>query len=118
MKILIVDDDLGVCAAVCMMVEDLFDCHVDAANTPDEAFKFLESDRYDYVISDLDLKNANFNGIGVLLAAKKNQPEVVAILMSAEDIRRDDVRKLGIDCFLGKPVSMDLLEETIDGFLP
>ncbi len=115
MNILIVDDDFGVSRSLCSMIVDLLDSHylVESANSPDEAFGMMEEKHYHIVISDLNLENINFNGIGVLLAAKKRYPNVVAILMSAEDIRTEDVRKMGIDRFLGKPVSLELLEEVL-----
>ncbi len=89
---LVVDDDPAVCGVVSMMVEESFDgCHVDTANNPDDAF--------------------------ALLAAKEKHPGVVAILMSVKDIWTEDVKKLGIVCFLGKPVGVDLLKETIEDLL-
>jgi DNA-binding NarL/FixJ family response regulator len=91
--------------------------HVDKASTPEEAIEFLESGHYDFVISEFDLgEQAKRNGIRILLAAKKIDPKVVAVLIFDEDIRTEYVKKK-IDYFFDKPVGMDQLQETVQLFI-
>ena len=91
--------------------------HVDKASTPEEAIKFLESGHHDFVISEFDLgERARRNGIGILLAAKKIDPNVVAVLILDEDIKTEYVKKK-IDYFFDKPVGIDQLQETVQLFI-
>ncbi|MEI6588117.1 MAG: response regulator [Candidatus Moraniibacteriota bacterium] len=117
MKILVVDDE-AFGTILSMMLEDLFPaCCIDVASSPREAFEYLESYPYDVVISDFNLgADVVPNGIGILLRAKEINSAIVAILMSAEDIRVEAIKNLGVDCFLKKPIEMELIKKKIQNF--
>ncbi|MEI6588118.1 MAG: hypothetical protein WCO05_04190 [Candidatus Moraniibacteriota bacterium] len=91
---------------------------IDFAKTTAEAFRLIEAGCYDFVISELNFDvDASCNGIGILIKEKKINPKAVVILVSAEDIYVDAIKKLGIDCILEKPITTDQVQEAVGNFL-
>ena len=116
MKILVVDDE-AFGTILFMMLEYLFPACVDVASYLVEAQEYLRSYPYDFVLSDLNLcKGAERDGIEILREAKKNNIDVVAILMSAERMKAEEITAAGIDQFLEKPIEMELIKKTIQNF--
>lgn len=117
MKILIVDDE-SFRVVLLLMLEDLFpESCIDVASGLVEAQEYLRSYPYDFVLSDLNLgKGAERDGIEILHEAKKNNINVVAILMSAEKMKEEEIAAAGIDQSLEKPIEMELIEKIIQNF--
>jgi two-component SAPR family response regulator len=93
-------------------------------NDPEMAMKFLEKFSYQIVISDLDFKHANLNGVAILLKAKNQRTGVKTILMFRDfskdcpDDELDDLELLGaVDCFWKKLVGLERLKMTIGKLL-
>ncbi|MFZ2188340.1 MAG: hypothetical protein WAV73_02130 [Candidatus Moraniibacteriota bacterium] len=91
---------------------------VDFAKTTAEAFELMDSGCYDFVISELNFDaDASCNGIGILIKEKRINPGAVVILVSAEDIHVEAIKKLGIDYILERPITTDQVQEAVESFL-
>lgn len=79
-KILVVDDNPADRFA-CRRVLERRDCTVNEAATPTLALAALDSDAFDGVLSDYNLK-AEMDGIDVLAHARRVAPQTLRVLMS------------------------------------
>ena len=116
-RILIVDDDEAMlfafrklCAASCV--------ETDTADTLESALELISREKYDVVISDLNLTGAHGQqGFEIVRAAKRNNPLIRTYIWTAyaDKILRDKVAKYGIDGYLTKPVTFTTLLSIITG---
>jgi len=109
MNILVVDDD--------QLVNDFLTealsrtgHNIATCLSGEEALEELADKKYDMLISDIKMKG--IDGITLLKEAKKIQPEVVAVMMTAYGTVENavDAMKLGAYDYLLKPVSPDAIE--------
>ena len=111
MRILIVDDEQALLISLKMFLEST-DMKVDTAETLSTAMKFVEENKYDYIISDIRLNGVlGEEGLDLLRFVKQNRSGTRVIIMTGYDKR--DIRKkayrLGADLFFEKPVSANTL---------
>ncbi|MCP4703197.1 MAG: sigma-54-dependent Fis family transcriptional regulator [candidate division Zixibacteria bacterium] len=109
MNILVVDDD--------QLVNDFLaealsrtGHHIDTCLSGEDALEELADKKYDMLVSDIKMKG--IDGITLLKEAKKIQPEIVAVMMTAYGTVENavDAMKLGAYDYLLKPVSPDAIE--------
>ncbi|MBQ2895228.1 MAG: sigma-54-dependent Fis family transcriptional regulator [Oscillospiraceae bacterium] len=107
-KILVLDDEQGICLFLSMSLEDDYD--VLTANTPSQAYKLLESQHVDLVLVDLMLGRRS--GLDVLKTIKEKHPRVAVIMMTAYGNVSSSVEaiKLGAHNYLQKPLNIDELK--------
>lgn len=111
-KVLIVDDEIKMCNILKkVLINEGY--QADFTNNPIEAISMLEKTNYQIVLCDL--KMPEMSGIEVLEAAKKIQPDIDFIIMTAYSTVQSAVEsmKKGAFDYLIKPFSMDELKMLI-----
>lgn len=115
--ILIVDDD-------CSMAKTLTDILKVKGFQAIEAHSGLEAlaimSENTVVMLITDVRMPDMNGVELFMKAKKTDPDLPTILMTAyaaDDIIRMGMRE-GIKTFLNKPLDIDFLLQYIDAILP
>jgi len=115
-NILIVDDDLSMREFLeLMLTREGYG--VVCARDEEEAIHLLEQNVFDLVLCDIRMRK--IDGLQVLRAAKKLQPEVVAVMISAfatTEAAVEAVRDGAYD-FIPKPFNVNELRETIKNAL-
>lgn len=111
-KILVLDDEKGVCA----QLEHFFKYRgykVFAATNGKEALTAIRKERPQILV--LDIKMPGISGLEVLKEAKKDNPNAKAVMVTAMDDEetRRQAKELGADEYLTKPFSYDALEGII-----
>lgn len=120
LRLLVVDDDLGVCYSLRdLLVED--GCHVEVATNGIEALKvldrnFLDQHPFHMVLSDVVMPD--LDGYDLYMEAKERYPQLPVVLMTAYFYDKDHVIKRsrleGLeDVLFKKPVDPDRLKEMI-----
>ena len=107
-KILVLDDEQGICLFLSMSLED--DYTVLTANTPSQAYKILEAQDVAVVLVDLMLGRKS--GLDVLKTITETYPGVAVIMMTAYGNVSSSVEaiKLGAHNYLQKPLNIDELK--------
>ena len=120
LRLLVVDDDLGVCYSLRdLLVED--GCSVEVATNGIEALKildgnFLDQNPFHMVLSDVVMPD--LDGYDLYMEAKERYPQLPVVLMTAYFYDKDHVIKRsrleGLeDVLFKKPVDPDRLKEMI-----
>ena len=116
LRILVVDDDLGICHSLRdLLVGD--GCTVAIATSTAEAMRRLEEQPVDLVLSDVVMPDAD--GYDLLLQVRERYPDVPVVLMTAFYYDRDHVIKrsklhgLVSGVIFKKPIDPDKLREII-----
>lgn len=114
-KILIVDD----IKEVLVTMSRHFEAHgfdVDTASEREEAEALLGANRYQVLITDLQLTPIRSNeGLEIIRQVRHESPDTRVIMLTAyttEEVERE-VTRYGISSFLKKPVSLSLLRRTV-----
>lgn len=112
-RILVVDDERGICDLLLKELTDKFYI-VDAANDGAEAIERAKEVAYDVVICDI--KMPRMDGLEVLEHIKRYHPETEVIMMTAYATVEDAVQAMrdGAYDFIEKPFNFDKLFALID----
>ena len=115
-RILIVDDDEALLLLFSMALE-CSDYHNDCASGGEEALKMLSENTYDLVL--LDLQMPGVNGLEVLSRMRKRGDLTRVVIVSAFVPGSAVLRavSLGVTTFLGKPVTIQFLRDTVSEML-
>lgn len=114
-RILIVEDE----PTLLFALHDYLDQRgyaVDTASEPDQARRLLEGPPYDVVITDLRLTAAHeAEGLHVIATVRErdHSSHVVVLTGCATPATESAARRLGIDCFLHKPVPLSVVAGTV-----
>ena len=106
-RILIVEDEPAIQLALSGLLRRV-GYEIQTANSGSEAFKKVESEPLDLVLTDLSLGDGA-TGMDVLRHVKKHQPETPVVMITAygsEHVARDAVRA-GADGYVPKPFNND-----------
>lgn len=111
-RILIVDDEMGICTSLTFALEDQFE--VQSTTSPAEALGMLRADRFSLCL--LDLKIGKHSGIDLLTEVKTIAPETVVIIMTAYGSIESSVEAIrkGAYTYLTKPLDLNDLQLTIE----
>jgi two-component system, NtrC family, response regulator PilR len=113
MRILIVDDEQAILVSLKMYLEST-EMRVDTAETLLIAKKFVEENRYDYIISDIRLNGVlGEEGLDILqlVKQKKQGTKVIIITGYSNQELMQRAYRYGADLYFEKPVSAnDLLD--------
>lgn len=118
LRILVADDEEGVLFA---LKEYLGCCgwEVDAALSPAEAQRLIESRDYAAVITDLRFSGPGGNeGLAIVRAARTRHPDAPVVVMTgygSPEAERE-ARRLGVDAFVPKPVPLWELARLVQGW--
>ena len=108
-RVLIIDDEAPIRSMLKLMLErDGYE----VAEAPDgmEAIRIYRQNPADLIITDLIMPNQD--GIGMIIALKKEFPDVKIIAMSGGGLNKPEgylkgAKKLGAACTLTKPIDRD-----------
>lgn len=115
LRVLVVDDDQGVCRSICEILEKE-GCTVSCAGDGIDALEHLEKEEFDAVLSDVLMPR--MDGYDLYLEVKKNYPELPIMMMTAFHYDKDHIIKRSrIEGLTGvvfkKPVDPDRLRATL-----
>jgi len=115
LRLLVVDDDLGVCYSLKELLQKER-CFVETAPSGQKAMELLEGREFDLVLSDVVMPD--MDGYAVYRAVKKERPGLPVILMTAFYYDKDHVIKRscldGLQCVIfKKPIDPDRLKKII-----
>ncbi len=113
-KLLVVEDDIEISRFIQKFMKnyfDIWDCY-----SSDTFYERLEQNKYDIIIMDIALSGEK-DGLQLTKELRKmdDYKDTPIIAMSAHVFEKDKVNAFnaGVDTFLAKPVSNDLLKETL-----
>ncbi len=111
-NVLVLDDDEHIISAF----EDFFKrehCKMIAAQSPEEALKKIKNLDVDLLITDVRLKH--HSGVTFFLQLKSIGKDVPVIVITGypESIEEKDLRALGAEYVLLKPLELDKLREAV-----
>src|SRR5665213_1388803 len=112
-RVLVVDDDATVRTIVKQVLEHR-GFHVTEASGVPEALKYISSEKFDVLLSDLHMPGAG-DGLTVVSAMRHANPEAATLLLSAFPAMDAAARAILLqpDRIMVKPIDLDLLVETI-----
>ena len=113
-KILIVDDEPDITTIMKIGLRKYGGFDVDAFNDPEEALCRIKPGVYDLML--FDMKMPKIDGISLCRKAREIDRNAKVCFITAIDSpgkeQRQQASKLGVDCYLKKPISMtDLISE-------
>ena len=105
-KILLVDDNLIILESCAELLEHA-DYTVTSAGSGEEAIASLQEENFDIVVTDL--KMSGIDGLSVLLEAKKQTPNIGAIIITGHGDMTSAIEalRLGADDYLLKPCNIE-----------
>ncbi len=116
-RILVVDDEPLVCAAVKMMLA--FDGHeVDTASSGKEALSMLDQGQYDLVITDFKMPGMQGDELAVAIKARDPRKPVVMITAYAELLQGTGNPLPGVDLVISKPFLLENLRAALAKVVP
>jgi CheY-like chemotaxis protein len=111
-KILVVDDEPMVCAAVEMMLK--VDGHeVVTAGSAKDALGLFDRDTFDLVITDYSMPTMKGDELAAAIKARLPRQPVVLITAHAEMLKSSGAPLAGVDQIIGKPFLLENLREAI-----
>jgi len=115
-KILIVDDELDICYLLSGMLKQR-NFRTGFVNSLSDAVVALQTDTPSLLFLDNHLPDGF--GLDFIPYVKKNYPEVKVIMITAHDsaAERNTAYKGGVDLFIAKPLSRQLINDAIDKLL-
>jgi len=113
-KILIVDDDSGVCNSLAMLLRD--EGHdVDATTDSGEAVDLIKKDRYDVCLFDYKMKG--LNGKDLLKITKNVNPRcsvfIVSAMFNLDELCKKEIKSGLITGVISKPFDVEELLQKI-----
>lgn len=105
-RILVVDDDALILDSIAELLK-LEGYEVDSAGVPEQALKMLESNRYNLLLTDVNMPNVN--GFELLKLVRRKHPETVVVLITGYGTIENAVEaiKLGAVHYVTKPIIDD-----------
>ena len=113
-KILIVDDDSGVCNSLAMLLRSE-GYSVDAITNSGEAVVLIEKDRYDLYLFDYKMKG--LNGKDLLKITKNVHPQCLVFIVSAmfnlDELCKKEIKSGLVTGVISKPFDVEELLQKI-----
>ena len=109
MKVLIVDDEIGVLQSMRYALDRDFD--VQTATCATEGLGQLRSNQFDILILDVSMPDCD--GIEMLTRVRAEWPDLPVLMLSADDERQHAARSAGANAWLAKPPDLVELRVTI-----
>ena len=113
-KILIVDDDLGICHSLTMLLQSE-GYNVDGISDSREAAILVKQNKYDVCFFDYKMKG--LNGIDLLKVTKNINPHcsvfIVSAMLNIDELCKKEVRSGLLDGIISKPFDVEVLLQRI-----
>lgn len=115
-RVLVIDDELSILASINRQLKNE-NLEVDLENNPDNALIRLENSRYDLVITDI--KMTPITGLDVLQIMKEKYAGIPVIVLTGfvDDKILNQVKNIGCDDLIIKPVRKKTLVAAIRNLL-
>ncbi|WP_270647785.1 response regulator transcription factor [Paeniclostridium hominis] len=115
MKILVVEDNISLLKSITKELENHF--QVESTSNGEEAYYLISQNIYDLVV--LDLMIPGMNGIEVLENVRKNNEDILVLILTAKESLDDKVKAfmIGANDYLTKPFYMEELVARIYAML-
>ena len=109
--LLIVDDDEAIRDALYELFEEEHQCHL--AGTAEEAMKWLDTEEYDVVLTDISMPG--LSGVELLAALRQHQPKTPVIIITGVSDREhaEGLIKMGAFDYLAKPFRLEVVEKSV-----
>ncbi len=119
MKALLIEDNLVLATITSRSLQALRFNHVDVAHNGEEALKFLTRQKYNVILVDWMLPKTSGLEIVKCIRASKDHHNTPIIMTTGKSERQDIIKALksGVDSYLVKPISPQVLKERIDKVL-
>ena len=116
MKILVVEDNISLLKSITKELENHF-FQVESTSNGEEAYYLINQNIYDLVV--LDLMIPGMNGIEVLENVRKNNEDILVLILTAKESLDDKVKAfmIGANDYLTKPFYMEELVARIYAML-
>ena len=113
-SILIVDDEQDLREVLAEYLKD-FGAEVHEAASGNQAWKILEEQHVDIIITDMRMPDGNGQEIIKKIHASQKLKNLPIIILSGyTDYSADELRNLGVSQFISKPVSLKKIKETVE----
>jgi DNA-binding NarL/FixJ family response regulator len=118
-KLLLVDDEPGIRESVQAYLEDNEEWSVTTASSAEEAWRFLEQETPDLIISDIMMPQTDGYQFLEQLRENPHYQAIPVIFLTARGMTRDRIKghKTGCDAYLAKPFDPEELESIIRNLL-
>ena len=105
-RILVVDDDVLILESISELLK-LEGYDIDSASTPERAVKMLEENKYNLLLTDVNMPNVN--GFELLRMVRRKHPATVVVLITGYGTIENAVEaiKLGAVHYVTKPIIDD-----------
>jgi len=115
MRVMVVDDQVGIRALLAEVVKQQ-DFQVVLAGNAREAIAKFSEDPPDLIL--LDDKLPGMSGLELLRKIRETHPHLPVVLMTAYGERdiEEEAKRLGVHAFLAKPFDIEHLKELLDRF--
>lgn len=114
-RVVVVDDDESIRKTFFLLLSDKYNVYL--ARDAREALARFEKAQVDMIIADLRLPQKN--GLQMIFDFRQSgyRGRIILISACADQVRPEDLEKLGVDRLFIKPLDLKLLTETIDSLL-
>ncbi|MFC1497662.1 two-component system response regulator [Verrucomicrobiota bacterium] len=114
-RILVIDDDSGICAFICECLKSIGEYDVMVANTGKEGFRIAKSEEPDLIL--LDILLPDINGLDLLKKLSRNKktcyiPVIMITGVSSKEAKEDACREFS-DGYIVKPFDPNTLEAAV-----
>lgn len=116
MNTLLIDDDEWVRDSLTLFFESE-GCHLTAVETAETGLNALDKQHYDIIIADYKLPG--MNGLEFLKQVQERKPNAIKILITAYGSKEvvAEAGKMGIQDFIEKPISSDIIEGSLSALI-
>jgi CheY-like chemotaxis protein len=112
LRILVVDDEPMVASTIKLVLE--FKGHqVDVAEDGETAVTLFEPGKYGLVITDLKLHAMDGLDLAREIRKRASSQPIILLTAYAESIKGDKSRLANVDCVVGKPFSVQQLQDAL-----
>ncbi len=110
--LLIVDDDAAIRGMLYDLFSERYECHT--ASMAEEAFQFLEVERYDAILTDIAMPG--LTGVELLKRVQLRDEDTPVILISGKGSEQDrgSLLALGAFAYVTKPFSLEEIERVVE----
>ena len=117
LKIMIVDDEID----ICNLFRDALQVagyNVRAFTNPTEAFEDFKLHNEEYGVIITDIRMPEMSGIELIKRVNQINKNVKVFLMTAFELKNDELQELKMNEFLNKPIYTQRLVEMVKRYLP
>lgn len=120
LNVLLVEDDMACMLGTSYILQEL-DCHVQKAESAEDALKIIKTDNLDMIVTDIGLPNLSGEELIILTryfeTSSGKKPVPIVALTGHANTRRKELIALGVSEVLPKPPTLSQMETIINQFV-